>query len=64
MSALTCHEAKALILSPLQEKPQADRTRVGAETNDLLTEGGIGSTVITFSNKEGGKALAQKLSKL
>ena len=48
----------------MQEKPQADRTRVGAETNDLLTEGGIGSTVITSSTKEGGKALAQNLSRL
>ena len=48
----------------MQDKPQADCTRVGAETNDLLTEGGIGSTVITSSTKEGGKALAQNLSKL
>ena len=48
----------------MQDKPQADCTRVGAETNDLLTEGGIGSTVITSSTKEGGKALAQTLSRL
>ena len=48
----------------MQDKPQADRTRVGAETNDLLTEGGIGSTVITASPKEGGKGVAQSLSRL
>ncbi|KAL0051179.1 hypothetical protein WJX82_003144 [Trebouxia sp. C0006] len=29
------------------DKPQADRTRVGRATDDLLSEGGIGATIIT-----------------
>ena len=47
-----------------QDKPQADRTRVGGATDDLLTEGGIGATVITASAKEGGNTAARNLSRL
>ncbi len=48
----------------LQDKPQADRTRVGGATDDLLSEGGIGATIITASTKEGGKTAARNLSRL
>ena len=50
--------------SLLQDKPQADRTRVGGATDDLLSEGGIGATVITASTKEGGNTAARNLSRL
>ncbi|KAL0033387.1 hypothetical protein WJX77_007185 [Trebouxia sp. C0004] len=46
------------------DKPQADRTRVGGATDDLLSEGGIGATVITASTKEGGNTAARNLSRL
>ena len=48
----------------LQDKPQADRTRVGGATDDLLSEGGIGATIITASTKEGGNTAARNLSRL
>ncbi len=48
----------------LQDKPQADRTRVGGATDDLLSEGGIGATVITASTKEGSNTAARNLSRL
>ncbi len=51
-------------MSLLQDKPQADRTRVGGATDDLLSEGGIGATVITASTKEGGNTAARNLSRL
>jgi len=47
-----------------QDKPQADRTRVGGATDDLLSEGGIGATVITASAKEGGNTAARNLTRL
>ncbi len=48
----------------LQDKPQADRTRVGRATDDLLSEGGIGATIITASTKEGSNTAACNLSRL
>ena len=48
----------------LQDKPQADRTRVGGSTDDLLSQGGIGATIITASTKEGGNTAARNLSRL
>ncbi|KAL3152054.1 hypothetical protein ABBQ32_001165 [Trebouxia sp. C0010 RCD-2024] len=46
------------------DKPQADRTRVGGATDTLLSEGGIGSTVITASTKDGGNTAARNLTRL
>ena len=48
----------------LQDKPQADRTRVGGSTDDLLSQGGIGATIITASTKEGSNTAARNLSRL
>ena len=48
----------------LQDKPQADRIRVGGATDDLLSEGGIGATVITASTQEGGNTAARNLRRL
>ena len=48
----------------IQDKPQADRTRVGGATDALLSEGGIGATVITASTKEGGNNAARNLTRL
>ena len=47
-----------------QDKPQADRTRVGGATDTLLSEGGIGATVITASTKDGGNTAARNLTRL
>ena len=58
-----CFASKASVIL-LQDKPQADRTRVGGATDDLLSEGGIGATVITASTKEGGNTAARNLSRL
>lgn len=60
----SCCFASKASASLLQDKPQADRTRVGGATDDLLSEGGIGATVITASTKEGGNTAARNLSRL
>ncbi|KAK9830270.1 hypothetical protein WJX72_010697 [[Myrmecia] bisecta] len=47
-----------------KDKESADPTRVGGPTNDLLTDGGIGSTTIGAVTKGDGGSLAKDLQRM